>query len=151
MPRPMDSPPPNPWLAWIQLALSTMLAVLFVMILARSRDQNLELRQLQTRIATLESSRTLEKAADQNSQLQILTKRLQALETQVGEGIERSENERMRLQQLLNDLRGRMPSAPTAPQEDAAEAVMPRHREAATGFLAPILRPAPASRNTTGQ
>jgi len=151
MPRPLESPQPNPWLAWLQLGLSTMLAVLFLVILARSRDQNLELRQLKIRIATLESSRTLEKAADQNSQLRILTQRLQDLETQVGERIERSENERMRVQQLLSDLRGRMPAAASAPQEDATDPAMPRPRETSAGILAPVLRPAPPTRTTTGQ
>ena len=125
MPRSPQSPP-KPWLAWIQLGLSTMLAVLFVVLLARSREQSLEIQQLQGRIQTLENSRNLEQAADQNSQLRVLSQRLQDLETQVGDRIERSESERLRLQQLLSDLRGRQTGAGAAPQQDNEPPAPPR-------------------------
>lgn len=149
MPRSPQSPP-KPWLAWIQLGLSTMLAVLFVVLLARSREQSLEIQQLQGRIQTLENSRNLEQAADQNSQLRVLSQRLQDLETQVGDRIERSESERLRLQQLLSDLRGRQTGAGAAPQQDNEPPAPPRPSRAAATPLAPVLRPAPSAAPLTG-
>jgi len=151
MPLPPESPAPPPWVGWFQLGLSSMLAVLYLVVLAWSREQGRDLRQLRIRVETLENSRSLDKAADQNGQLRTLTQRLEALETQVAERSEQAENERMRLQQLLSDLRGRTPAAVPSSQEEAKEPAMSRHREASAGTLAPVLRPAPATRNTTEQ
>ena len=139
-----ESPAPPPWVGWIQMGLSTMLAVLFLVVLTRSLEQGRALRQLQMRLETLESSRNLEKAADQNSQLRILTQRLQALETQVGERIERSESERLRLQQLLSDLRSRMTPARALSEEDADSSPAPRPKPVA-GSTAPMPQPSPAA------
>gem|GEM_PF-2555804 len=161
-----ESPAPPPWVGWIQMGLSAMLAVLFLVVLTRSLEQGRALRQLQMRLETLESNRNLEKAADQNSQLRVLTQRLQALETlesnrnlekaadqnsqlrvltqrlqaletQVGERIERSESERLRLQQLLSDLRSRMTPARALSEEDADSSPAPRPRPVA-GSIAPM-------------
>jgi len=107
MPLPQESHPASPWLGWFQLGLSSMLAVLFLVMLAWSREQGRDLRQLRMRVETLESSSSLEKAADQNGQLRTLTQRFEELEARATERLERSEAERTRLQQLLVEIRER--------------------------------------------
>lgn len=149
MSLPPESPAPPPWVSWIQMGLSAMLAVLFLVVLSRSLEQGRALRQLQIRLETLESSRNLEKAADQNSQLRILTQRLQALETHVGERMERSESERLRLQQLLSDLRSRMTPARALPEEDTDSSPAPRPRPV-TGSSAPMPQPSPSAASPIG-
>jgi hypothetical protein len=140
MPLPPESPAP-PWVGWFQLSLSSMLAVLFLVVLAWSREQGQDLRQLRMRLETLENSRSLEKAADQNGQLRTLTQRLEQLETRATEGQERSEAERLRLQQLLMELRQRTGSPGQQPREVGA-ASDPRPSRMSSP-AATVLRPTP--------
>ena len=141
MPMPPDSPTPPPWLVWFQLGLSSMLAVLFSVVLAWSREQGQELRQLRLRLEALENSRTLEKAADQSGQLRTLTQRLEQLESRTTEGQERSESERMRLQQVLGELRQK--AGGPGPQPSANGAVRdPQPTRLPTPGVT-VLRPTP--------
>jgi hypothetical protein len=141
MPMPPDSPTPPPWLVWFQLGLSSMLAVLFSVVLAWSREQGQELRQLRLRLEALENSRTLEKAADQNGQLRTLTQRLEQLESRTTEGQERSESERMRLQQVLGELRQKAGGPGPQPSESGAARDPQPTRLPTPG--ATVLRPTP--------
>jgi hypothetical protein len=56
-----------------------MLAVLFVVTLVRSREQNLEIQRLRQRVRALESSRSFDRSAAQDEQLRALGQRLQRL------------------------------------------------------------------------
>ena len=141
MSLPPDSPTPPPWLGWFQLGLSSMLAVLFLVVLAWSREQGQELRQLRLRLEALENSRTLEKAADQNGQLRTLTQRLEQLEARTTEGQERSETERMRLQQVLGELRQK--AGGPGPQPSANGAVRDPQPTRLPTPGASVLRPTP--------
>jgi RecB family exonuclease len=141
MPLPPDSPTPPPWLGWFQLGLSSMLAVLFSVVLAWSREQGQELRQLRLRLGALENSRTLEKAADQSGQLRTLTQRLEQLESRTTEGQERSESERMRLQQVLGELRQK--AGGPGPQPSANGAVRDPQPTRLPTPGASVLRPTP--------
>ena len=49
------------WLVWLQLGLSTTLAVLFVVMLVKTRQQSVNIRQLQDRVAGIENSRALDR------------------------------------------------------------------------------------------
>ena len=140
MPLPPRSPAPL-WVGWFQLGLSSMLAVLFLVVLAWSREQGRDLRQLRMRVETLENSRSLEKAADQNGQLRTLTQRLEELEARSSERLERSEAERVRLQQLLVEQRDRAGSPGPMPRDGGA-ASDPRPTRAPTPG-ATLLRPTP--------
>jgi len=140
MPLPPQSPAP-PWVGWFQLGLSSMLAVLFLVVLAWSREQGRDLRQLRMRVETLENSRSLEKAADQNGQLRTLTQRLEDLEARSTERLERSEAERMRLQQRLVEQRERA-SSPGPMPGDAGPTSDPRPSRVTTPG-ATMLRPTP--------
>ena len=140
MPLPPESPAAPPWLGWFQLGLSSMLAVLFLVMLAWSRDQGRDLRQLRMRVETLESSSSLEKAADQNGQLRTLTQRFEDLEARATQQLERSEAERVRLQQLLVEMRERAGSSGQQPR-GAADGDPQPTRLPTPG--ATVLRPTP--------
>ncbi|MCX5957323.1 MAG: hypothetical protein NTW51_13205 [Cyanobacteria bacterium] len=141
MPQPPESPAAPPWLGWFQLGLSSMLAVLFLVMLAWSREQGRDLRQLRMRVETLESSSSLEKAADQNGQLRTLTQRFEQLEARATEQLERSEAERLRLQQLLVEMRERAGSSGQEPR--AAGPGRDPQPNPVTSSGAPVLRPTP--------
>jgi hypothetical protein len=80
----VDAPSGLPdWLSWIQLGLTTMLVVLFLVLMARGRDQRGELRALEARLEGLENSRALEKEPILEKQMQSIIQRLEQLE---GEG-----------------------------------------------------------------
>lgn len=141
MPQPPESQAAPPWLGWFQWGLSSMLAVLFLVMLAWSREQGRDLRQLRMRVETLESSSSLEKAADQNGQLRTLTQRFEQLEARATEQLERSEAERLRLQQLLVEMRERAGSSGQQPrQADQARDPQPN---SVTAPGATVLRPPP--------
>ena len=141
MPLPPESPAAPPWLGWFQLGLSSMLAVLFLVMLAWSREQGRDLRQLRMRVDTLESSSSLEKAADQNGQLRTLTQRFEDLESRATQQLERSEAERVRLQQLLVEMRERAGSSGQQPRGAAADGDPQPTRLPTPG--ATVLRPTP--------
>ena len=80
-----DAPSGLPdWLSWIQLGLTTMLVVLFLVLLARGRDQRGELRALEARLEGLENSRALEREPLMEKQMQTIIQRLERLEGEVG-------------------------------------------------------------------
>lgn len=117
---------PLPWPALIQIGLSTMLLVLFAVVIGRSREQQQELVRLQQRLQSLERARTLEQAASEEGQVRAFADRLQALEAQMAERQQRSEAERLRLQRLITEL-GSRPYSSTAPRQQPAgqEEVLP--------------------------
>ena len=143
MPNRPDPTPDITWLSLLQLGVTSTLAVLFVVLLARSREQGVEMRQLQTRLQALESNQSLEKAADQSGQLRILSQRLQHLETGQAEAQERSDAERTRLQKLLLEWRSQTRTPATPGTEEAAEALPAPHN--ATGAPTGVLKPSMSS------
>jgi hypothetical protein len=130
MPAPLDFQPSPPWLHWFQIGFTSMLLVLFLVILGRSRDQSLELRTLQQRIQVLERNRALEKAANQDGQLQVMAQRLQEIEAREGERLEQADQERQMLRQTILELRAKIQRAAVGPQTPTAyPAVAPLRRE----------------------
>ncbi|MFN5695455.1 MAG: hypothetical protein ACK486_00280, partial [Cyanobacteriota bacterium] len=109
------------WLLWLQVAFSTMLLVLFLVTLARSRDQNRTIQRLQQRLEVLENSRALDPTPALSEQLRSTVERLQTLEKQEGSRREAMDQER---EQLLEDLRKRRPAAmqPSAPSGASSDA-----------------------------
>ncbi|MBM5799329.1 MAG: hypothetical protein FJ077_00485 [Cyanobacteria bacterium K_DeepCast_35m_m2_023] len=82
-PEPLDNEMVMPtWLFWLQLGLSTMLAVLFVVTLVKTRQQSLAIRDLQDKIAGIENSRALDRTTAIEDQLRSTSERLQAVERQ---------------------------------------------------------------------
>ena len=65
---------------WLQAGVTAMLVVLFVVIVAKTRQQNATIRQLQERVQGLENSRALERTTGLEQQLRTTVERLQAVE-----------------------------------------------------------------------
>lgn len=70
---------PTPWL-WLPVALSSMLLVLFVVVVNRQQAQAERIGTLLGRVRTLEQSRALERTAVLEQQLRSMLTRLQDLE-----------------------------------------------------------------------
>lgn len=113
------------WLGWLQVGMSSMLAVLFVVTLVRSREQNQELQRVRQRLKALESSRSIDRSAAQDEQLRAVVDRLQSLEEQQAQRLQIAERERQRLEQQLLDLNSRPRIAHTAPAPEAREPSRP--------------------------
>lgn len=106
------------WVAWVQAGLTALLAVLVVVMLAKARDQNGRIQELQERIQGLENSRALERTTGLEQQLRSTVERLQALERSSAR-IDVLSAENSALRGEMNQLRrsasdSARPSSPTA-------------------------------------
>ena len=82
-PEPLDNEMVMPtWLFWLQLGLSTTLAVLFVVTLVKTRQQSIAIRELQDKVAGMENRNALDRTTAIEDQLRSTSERLQALERQ---------------------------------------------------------------------
>ena len=68
------------WAPWVQAGFSTMLAVLFVVMVGKMRQQSNHIRSLQDRVQGLENSRALERTSGLEQQLRSTVERLQVVE-----------------------------------------------------------------------
>ncbi|MFM7675050.1 MAG: hypothetical protein ACKO5F_05600 [Synechococcus sp.] len=68
------------WVPWLLVGISTMLAVLFVLLLGKYREQSRNLRLLRDRVEGLENSRALERTTILEQQLRSTSERLRKLE-----------------------------------------------------------------------
>lgn len=100
-PEPLDNEISMPaWLFWLQLGLSTTLAVLFVVVLVKTRQQSVAIRELQDKVAGIENSRALDRTTAIEDQLRMASERIQALERQ-GAQVAGLAGENARLKQEL--------------------------------------------------
>ncbi len=67
-------------MAWLQAGLTALLAVLFLVMLAKAREQGSRIQELQERVQGLENSRALERTTGLEQQLRSTVERLQAVE-----------------------------------------------------------------------
>jgi len=113
------------WLVWLQLGLSTTLAVLFVVMLVKTRQQGVAIQQLQDKIAGIENSRALDRTTAIEDQLRTTAERLQALE-RMGAQVSGLAAENTRLRQELRGLEGSV-SKPSSqlPADDAIAPLPP--------------------------
>ncbi len=94
------------WLVWLQLGLSTTLAVLFVVMLFKTVQQGATIRQLRDRVAGIENSRALDRTTAIEDQLRTTAERIQVLERQGAQAASlAADNARLR-QQLRAAQRG---------------------------------------------
>jgi len=68
------------WLFWLQLGLTTTLAVLFVVMLVKTRQQSVNIRDLQDKVVGIENRSALDRTTAIEDQLRSTSERLQALE-----------------------------------------------------------------------
>ena len=99
-PEPIDAEMAMPtWLFWLQLGLSTTLAVLFVVMVVKPRQQSESIRQLQDKVAGIENSRALDRTTAIEDQLRTTAERLQSLERMGAQTAAlAAENARLRLE-----------------------------------------------------
>jgi predicted nuclease with TOPRIM domain len=103
------------WLPWLQAGLTAMLAVLFLVMMARTREQSTELRDLKERVQGLENSRALERTTALEEQLRSTVERLQAVERSASQlAAISSENSRLRRELLEQRRSAAELSAPAA-------------------------------------
>jgi len=112
------------WLVWLQLGLSTTLAVLFVVMLVKTRQQSVSIQQLQDKIAGIENSRALDRTTAIEDQLRTTAERLQALE-RMGAQISGLAAENSRLRQALQGVEGQVTKPPGQPPVGDAIAPLP--------------------------
>jgi hypothetical protein len=118
VPGPFAAPPD--WLAWIQAGLSVLLAVLFLVLLTRGRQQANQILELQERTQGLENSRALERTTGLEQQLRSTVERLQAVERSAARiDVISAENAALRseLRQLRRSQQPKLP--PLAPLDDS--------------------------------
>lgn len=106
-----EPPPPSaavgpPWLPWLQLGLSTTLAVLFVVLLQGLQQQGRSLHLLDQRLQALENNRALDRTTALEQQLRAAVERLQQLEQEQARNSQ-ERLDRQALEQELQDLRRR--------------------------------------------
>ncbi len=109
------------WLPWLQAGLTAMLAVLFLVMVGKLRQQSSQLRGLQERVQGLENSRALERTTALEEQLRSTATRLQALERSNMQ-LEGLSSDNARLRREIQQLRRPVAPAPVAPAESETEA-----------------------------
>ena len=68
------------WAPWLQAGLTAMLAVLFVVMVGKMRQQSSSIRGLQERVQGLENSRALDRTSGLEQQLRATVERLHVVE-----------------------------------------------------------------------
>ena len=105
------------WVNWLQAGLTTLLVVLFLVMMGKSRQQSANLRLLEERVQGLENARALDRTTGLEQQLRSAVDRLQALERSAAR-VDALSAENSSLHQELRQLRA-------AAQARAADAVIP--------------------------
>jgi TolA-binding protein len=136
--RPQTPAGPPAWSGWLQIGLSTMLAVLFLVMLAKTREQNQLLRQLEQRVQGLENSRALDRTSVLEEQQRAMLQRLQPLEAGARR-LEAIEQQQEQWRQALADLQNRARRRPEPSLEPFPSPPMPS--PAAGGKSAPSQTP----------
>lgn len=109
------------WLFWLQLGLTTTLAVLFVVMLVKTRQQSVNIRDLQDKVAGIENRSALDRTTAIEDQLRSTSERLQALE-RMGAQMAGLSADNARLRQELRGLEGSLskPGAGMSPDDGIA-------------------------------
>lgn len=116
------TPAATPWL-WLPVALSSLLLVLFVVIVNRQQAQAQRLGELLGRVQTLEQSRALERTAVLEQQLRAMLTRLQELENrtqqqqQVARQLQELKEEVQRLGRAARSPAPLFGDSPSTPEE----------------------------------
>ena len=151
-----SSPPPAPgpplWTSWLQIGLSSMLAVLFLVILGKTREQGQLLMKLEQRLQGLENSRALDRTSVLEEQQRAMVGRLQTLEAGA-QRLEALEQQQDQWRSALADLQGRAVRRPQRDQDLFPAPAMPSAGAGGRPGQAPadrgegggVLRPPPVS------
>jgi TolA-binding protein len=135
------------WVAWLQVGLSALLAVLFLVMLSKARDQGARIQELQDRVQGLENTRALERTTGLEEQLRTTVERLQAVERASARiDVLSADNQALRAE--LSQLRGSVPTSlePAAPRDRSSPSPSPAQPEPLVPVPVPPapLQPPPA-------
>ncbi len=123
--RPPQEPLGPPiWTGWLQIGLSTMLAVLFLVILSKTQEQNQRLLRIEQRLQGLENSRALDRTSVLEEQQRAMVGRLQTLESGA-QRLEALERQQEQWRSALADMQGRAVRRPQADPDLFPTAPMP--------------------------
>ena len=92
------------WLPWVQLSISTMLVVLFVVMLAKVREQATSIGELEQKLSTIENSRSQDRTTAMEQQLESMIQRLQSVE-KLSDQLRNVDRQQQALKQDLQQLR----------------------------------------------
>ena len=92
------------WLSWVQLGISSMLVVLFLVIFGKVREQATTIGELEQKIRTIENERSQDRTKAMEQQLESMIQRLQSVE-QVGDQLRNVDRQQQALKQDLQQLR----------------------------------------------
>lgn len=135
-PTPGSNGAPLAWVPWLQAGVTAMLVVLFLVIVAKARQQSATIRQLQERVQGLENSRALDRTTGLEQQLRSTVERLQAVERN-SVRIDGLSREAASLRAELSRLRGPAGTPNSVPSRGDEPPVLPP--------LPPLKTPAPAN------
>lgn len=127
-PPPVSSGPPI-WTGWLQIGLSTMLAVLFLVILSKTQEQSQRLMRLEQRLQGLENSRALDRTSVLEEQQRAMVGRLQTLESGA-QRLEALERQQEQWRSALADMQGRAVRRPQADPDVFPPAPLPSSGQA---------------------
>jgi len=100
------------WLSWVQLGISTMLVVLFLVMLGKVKEQATTIGDLEQKVRAIANERSQDRTKAMEQQLESMIQRLQSVE-QVGEQLRTVDRQQQALKQDLQQLR----STPHLPAE----------------------------------
>ena len=127
------------WVAWLQLGLTALLAVLFLAMLAKARQQGGRIQELQDRVEGLENTRALERTTGLEEQLRTTVERLQEVERSAARiNVLSADNEALRNE--LGQLRRSRPEV-TPPPRATAPATTPSDTGPSQPLAPPPLAP----------
>ncbi len=113
------------WLPWVQLSISTMLVVLFLVVLAKVREQATSIGELEQKLSTIENSRSQDRTTAMEQQLESMIQRLQALE-KLSDHLREVDLQQQALKQELQQLHSIPRATITAPGEPASQIPVPQ-------------------------
>jgi hypothetical protein len=133
------------WVAWFQVGLSALLAVLFLAMVSKARHQGARIQELQDRVQGLENTRALERTTGLEEQLRTTVERLQEVERATARiNVLGADNEALRAE--LSQLRRSAGPRPEAPPAAERPAVTPPQPESVPPVPSPAapLQPPPS-------
>ncbi|MFZ0408796.1 MAG: hypothetical protein WAM11_11910 [Cyanobium sp.] len=98
------------WLAWLQLGISTMLVVLFLVILGKVREQATTVSELEQKLRTIENARSQDRTTAMEQQLEAMIQRLQSVE-KLSDQLRNVDRQQQAIKQDLQKLRHLSPLA----------------------------------------
>lgn len=116
------------WVNWLQAGSTVLLAVLFLVMVGKTRQQGVQILELQERLQGLENSRALERTTGLEEQLRSTVERLQVVErnsSRIDVLSAEAETLKAELRRIKRSSAAVSPARPTAPAAPTPPATTP--------------------------